>query len=145
MISTVYHGGVNEMAMCLAVNGPNSHMIMRGPSVDQAMLNQLGTVFEPHELRSLFDVFLGSAPTIIADMHQAIAGGEPAELMRHAHKLRGSSRTVGCNTMGDLCLQVEERANEGRVASAAEFVEAVELELESVSDYVETRWNRLVS
>ncbi len=110
------------------------------PSLDEVMLQQLRAVFEPTELRDLFDVFLESAPGIISDMRQAIAGGDADSLRRHAHKLKGSSRTIGCTAMGELCFAVEGQAREGTVSGAVPLVEAVESELGSVSHHLEREW-----
>ncbi len=55
----------------------------------------------------VIDTYLEEMPENLQTIEDAIAAGDPDALMKGAHKLKGSSLTLGVNGLGDICKELE--------------------------------------
>jgi CheY-like chemotaxis protein len=55
----------------------------------------------------LVDLFVEATPPILADLRDAITGGDEERVRRAAHKLKGSCQNIGATFMATLCLELE--------------------------------------
>jgi len=68
---------------------------------------------------------LRETPAWLADIRTALEQADAPALERAAHALEGSAGTLGAYAVGDLCAQLEDLADTGILAGAAELVDAV--------------------
>lgn len=54
--------------------------------------------------------YLKTVPTLLERIDQAAAEGDPEDLRRALHSLKGASRSVGAFSLGDLCERLETQA-----------------------------------
>jgi DNA-binding response OmpR family regulator/HPt (histidine-containing phosphotransfer) domain-containing protein len=89
------------------------------------LLGQMGN--EP--LQHLNDVFLQSAQNHLSGMRTALEERDAAELGREAHRLRGSSGSVGAQRVSRVCALIEERARVDDLAPVDDLLRRLEVEL----------------
>jgi CheY-like chemotaxis protein len=63
----------------------------------------------------LLDLFAEATPPILADLRDAVAGGDAERVRRAAHKLKGSCQNIGATFMATLCVELETDASAGRL------------------------------
>jgi CheY-like chemotaxis protein/HPt (histidine-containing phosphotransfer) domain-containing protein len=80
-------------------------------------------------LRYIVELFLEELPRLLADVRDAVAGGDSEALERAAHKLRGSAGNFDAAAVGEAALRLETMAREGNTGEAAEAVAALEYEV----------------
>jgi HPt (histidine-containing phosphotransfer) domain-containing protein len=73
----------------------------------------------------LVALFLRETPAQLADIRAALESGGAPALERAAHALKGSAGTLGAYALRDLCAQLEDLADSGTLAGAAEVVDAL--------------------
>jgi two-component system sensor histidine kinase/response regulator len=78
-------------------------------------IDDYGTDF----LVELIDVYLDDTPTRLAQLRQALDGGDAETMTREAHTLKSSSANVGAMTLSALAQQVELAGRNGRTGSVA--------------------------
>ena len=86
------------------------------PILKQSVLDELlalGGDEGPAFLTSVLEQFLQDAPTHLDRIHQAINQGDSETLMKVSHTLKGSSRNIGANRLGDTCYQLEHKGRSG--------------------------------
>lgn len=69
-------------------------------------------------LRELVNMFLAEYPRWLAELRQALAAGNVADVKRTAHNLKGSMRHFGARPAFEAALQLETMAREGRLGGA---------------------------
>jgi HPt (histidine-containing phosphotransfer) domain-containing protein len=74
----------------------------------------------------LVDTYLDDGQQQVAALHDAIATGDTAALVRPAHSLKSNSLNVGAMELGGLCRELEEIARSGAVPDAAGRVAAID-------------------
>jgi CheY-like chemotaxis protein len=105
-------------------NGP-------GPALDEtAALEYAGG--DRQLLRELLGIFLADCPGQLQALRDAVAGTDPAALMRAAHTLSGSLRVLGATAAIALVGPLEALGREGRLEGAAALLARFEPELERV-------------
>lgn len=67
----------------------------------------------PGFLRSVLDRFSADARDCIERMRRHARSGDAASLAREAHRLKGSSGTVGAVLLADQCREIERSARAG--------------------------------
>ena len=70
-------------------------------------------------LVELIDVYLDDTPTRLAQLRQALDGGDAETMTREAHTLKSSSANVGAMTLSALAHQVEIAGRNGQTDSVA--------------------------
>jgi two-component system sensor histidine kinase/response regulator len=70
-------------------------------------------------LVELIDVYLDDTPVRLAQLRQALDGGDAETMTREAHTVKSSSANVGAMTLSALAQQVELAGRNGRTDSVA--------------------------
>jgi HPt (histidine-containing phosphotransfer) domain-containing protein len=70
-------------------------------------------------LVELIDVYLDDTPMRLAQLLQALDGGDAETMTREAHTVKSSSANVGAMTLSALAQQVEFASRNGRTDSVA--------------------------
>lgn len=70
-------------------------------------------------LVELIDVYLDDTPTRLAQLRQALDGGDAETMTREAHTLKSSSANVGAMALSALAQQVELAGRNGRTDCVA--------------------------
>jgi HPt (histidine-containing phosphotransfer) domain-containing protein len=102
-----------------------------GPALDEAAaLAYAGD--DRQLLGELLGTFLEDGPGHLQAIRDAVAGADPAALMRAAHTMNGSLRVLGAATATALVGPLEALGREGRLEGAAALLALLEPELERV-------------
>jgi two-component system sensor histidine kinase/response regulator len=107
-----------------------------GPALDEAAA--LTYAADDRQLLcELLTIFLADYPGHLQALREAVAGADPAALVRTAHKLSGSLRVLGAAPATALVGQLEALGREGRLEGAAALLSRLEPELERVRSAAE--------
>jgi PAS domain S-box-containing protein len=109
--------------------------VQAAPALDPAVLSELRQFTkegEPDIVQELAEAFQFETPPLLEALHQAIVEGQPKQLKRVAHNLRGSSNNLGARTMAVLSAELEAIGKNGTVERAAELVTHLEQEYQRV-------------
>lgn len=95
-------------------------------------------LLDPEVRRSerMRQLFVEYAPKDFAALERTLSEGNPAEIAKAAHRLKGGSYTFGAVRMGDAAAEVERVARSGQVPGAAavgELAEALKATLEKLA------------
>lgn len=99
--------------------------------VDTAMLGQLQELLGAR-FCELVDRYSSDGSRRIELLRQAIAAGDLDTVHAEAHGLKGSSRNVGANALGDLCAELEEKGRNCDDEGLGALFAAVEQEFAAV-------------
>ena len=69
----------------------------------------------------LVETYLSDGEDQLAAIAEAVRSGQAEGLVRDAHTLKSSSRTVGANRLGELSRQIEMLGRSGSTTGAAEL------------------------
>jgi len=83
-------------------------------------------------LVELIDSFLEEAPQLLAELNQAVEGGDAAGVRRVAHSLKSNGADFGATAFSNLCKELEMIGKSGEVDSAADLSGQVVAEYERV-------------
>ena len=86
---------------------------------------------------SILDAFLSQVPGRLATLEAAAAKGNPGDITRAAHVLRGAAGTIGARQLAKLLEHVETAAQDGNVGQARGQLERVLVEAATVVAYVQ--------
>src|SRR2546421_6172092 len=87
-----------------------------GPARDRAVLSELRQLQgegEPDIVQELAEAFEFETPPLLEALCQAVAEGQPEQLKRAAHNLKGSSHNLGARTMAALSAELETLGKHG--------------------------------
>jgi PAS domain S-box-containing protein len=101
------------------------------PALDPGVLSelrQLQAEGEPDIVQELAQAFQFETPPLLEALRQAVVEGQPEQLTRAAHNLRGSSHNLGAQRMAALSAEVETLGKNGTVEGAAELITRLEQE-----------------
>ena len=105
------------------------------PALDPAVLAEWRRIQgegEPDIVLELVEAFQFETPPLLEALRQAVAEGQPEQLKRAAHNLKGSSNNLGARTMAALSAELETVGKHGTVEKAAELVTRLEREYQRV-------------
>jgi len=105
------------------------------PALDLAVLaewRQFQGEGEPDIVLELIEAFQFETPPLLEALRQAVTEGQPEQLKRAAHNLKGSSNNLGALTMAALSAELETIGKHGTVEKAAELVTRLEQEYRRV-------------
>lgn len=88
---------------------------------------------DPAFLRELIDVFLADSPRSLAELEQALAAGDAAQLARAAHTLKGSASNFGADDFAAGAAAMEKLGRLGAIAEAAAALPALRAEYDRVA------------
>jgi HPt (histidine-containing phosphotransfer) domain-containing protein len=106
------------------------HLFDRGQFEEMQMLT--GDQFNP-----LLEKFCADGLLQIDRMRQAAADNDAETVRRCAHKLKGSSGSIGAKMLSKVCHRMEERARSGNLEGADEAVDAIASCLSEVIEVIE--------
>jgi len=102
-----------------------------GPALDPTVLAELRQFQgkgEPDIVQELAEAFQFETLQLLETLRQAVAEGQPEQLKRAAHNLKGSSHNLGARTMAALSAELEVIGKHGTVEGAAELITRLEQE-----------------
>jgi PAS domain S-box-containing protein len=83
-------------------------------------------------VQELAEAFQFETPPLLETLHEAVAEGQPEQLKRVAHNLKGSSNNLGARTLAALGAELETIGKRGTVEGAAELATRLEQEYQRV-------------
>jgi HPt (histidine-containing phosphotransfer) domain-containing protein len=85
--------------------------------LDQGALDALLAMVgdDPQFVDELVDTYLADAPRQMDGMRAALDAGKDADLLRHAHTLKGASLSLGGLRVAELARAIEELARSGNL------------------------------
>lgn len=89
-------------------------------------------------LKELINLFMADAPERLTLLRRAITEQEPEEVMVISHGLRGASRNMTAEKLGELFNHLEEMGGAGRIDGAEEIMGEVEKEFARLQNYFAT-------
>jgi PAS domain S-box-containing protein len=89
-------------------------------------------------LATVFGAFLDNATATIEVLRRAASGGDAKGVMRAAHSLKGSGRTIGARPLADICERLEMLGKTESVQGAGELIDQLEREFGRVKDALAT-------
>jgi len=107
---------------------PNAAVL--DPAALENLLAVVGGEFD--YLVELIDSFLEEAPQLLAELNQAVEGGDAAGVRRVAHSLKSNGADFGATAFSNLCKELEMMGKSGEVDSAADLSGQVVAEYERV-------------
>jgi HPt (histidine-containing phosphotransfer) domain-containing protein len=81
--------------------------------------------------------FQPHAETIMTQIRQAYAARDAEQIAFFAHKLKSSARTVGANTLADLCETLESAARDSNWTEIDGHVPALATVMRQVKEYID--------
>ena len=99
--------------------------------VDRKVLDELKELAdegEPDFLRGLIASYLTNSEPLLSQIRDAVTQGDPGELRRTAHMLKGSSLSMGVVTVGEIGYELETLGRNGTVAGAEGLLVRLEKE-----------------
>ena len=92
---------------------------------------------DDHEAQQLvLNKFIAQMDEIFAEVKTALKQSDIERVRFHTHKLKSSARTVGANSMADLCVALEAAAQSSNWAEIDGLIENLKPVADSVKDYV---------
>lgn len=91
---------------------------------------------DPEVIQEFLQDFRISAAKAAAELKRACEAGAAVEAGAVAHKLKSSARSVGARTLGDLCEELEQAGNAGRIEVLATLLPKFMAEMTAVDDYL---------
>nr|BFE88121.1 hypothetical protein GCM10020093_107220 [Planobispora longispora] len=82
--------------------------------------------------------FVSKAPASVAELEEAVGRGEPADVEKQAHSLKGSAVNMGATALAELCARLEDQGRAGRLSDTEDTLHAIKDELALVSDTIES-------
>lgn len=103
---------------------------MTGVQIDRAAVGALRTLVDDHGrtlAEQMLEIFARDAPLLVTQLHRAAAAEDQTELLRLAHRLKGSASTMGAVTVADHCRQLDHCVNAAQYAEVAALLDALSL------------------
>jgi PAS domain S-box-containing protein len=107
-----------------ATESPEPNLIDEGVVAELRSLDEPGS---PSMLRGLIGDYLNETPGALSAIKQHVQRGDTAELARRAHKLAGTSASLGASGIADVCYRIERQVGSGELQSAPSLVEELEM------------------
>lgn len=102
-------------------------------SLDQSVIDRLTSELGPN-LGLIIDAYLDELPGRVEDLVKAISNDDAQQLWSDAHKLKGSSRNLGANILGKLCMELEQVGKEGHLEKADDLISKISEEALKVEE-----------
>ena len=139
--------GRPEVEMDEYVNKPYSNdqiwdAIQSGPSdesvFDSVHLSDLSGGDVEFE-KEVLDTFLDTVPGMVSELTNALAEGQKEVALRSAHTLKGSSRSVGANELGNIFQKIEEQVRADETPALTGISEAIARLTKVTSSYFDKK------
>jgi HPt (histidine-containing phosphotransfer) domain-containing protein len=109
--------------------------------LDDSVLHTL-TGGDPAECRALMDDFLAATDADLAGLAAAREAGDLAQVARQAHKIKGASRLVGAQQLGEAAEEVEAAAKSADWSQVLPHCTDVQTAAERLRRHVNDRYPR---
>lgn len=127
----------DTLTALLEQNADNTNMLEdSSPPIDLERLKRVSRGKIAVQQR-LVQIFLETAPKDLAALETAISALDTSQVKYHAHRLKGSAANVGVSTMSAIAFQLEEMAQHGMLAGAAEKLASMWQVMERVKAFAE--------
>ncbi|HEU5284185.1 MAG TPA: Hpt domain-containing protein [Burkholderiales bacterium] len=93
-------------------------------------------------LQQVVQLYLESAPRLIAELRRAGADGDATAVRNAAHSLKSSSANVGAVRLAEMCKAIEHAARAGVLRGDLPSVEDIEREFEALRPALEREAGR---
>lgn len=97
-------------------------------------LREIGQALGQAVPRRIINLYLGDAPSRLADLRESLLSGDAAGIESAAHSLRGSSANLGASLLADLCSEIENRCRGAVAPGTEERLVALEAEYGRVEE-----------
>jgi two-component system, sensor histidine kinase and response regulator len=94
---------------------------------------------DPDFERQLRDDFVASLPLLVAEAEAALTASDGVRLRALAHRLKGSSRTIGGSAVGDACEELERAAERRGLEGAPAALRQLRSELARLTGALQAR------
>lgn len=101
--------------------------------IDSAMLAQLQELLG-ERFSELIERFISDGNRRMSLLRDAVPARDFDVIHAEAHGLKGSSRNIGANDLGEVCGELEQRGRDSDVADLDTLFAGVELEYAAVCD-----------
>lgn len=101
------------------------------PHLDEEALAELRDVMED-EFDVLIHTYISDSADRITTLRQALEEADDQTFTKSAHSFKGSSVNIGAPLLGALCLQAETAGRNGKLSEAAETLDVIEQEFQTV-------------
>ncbi len=111
-----------------AETAPSAPSAPSAAAIDHAALDNLRMLQRPGKpdlLAAIVAMYVKSTPDEVTAILAAAEGGDLTTVNRRAHKLKGSSRTIGARRVGDILAAIEESAKDNATALLAAHLAAL--------------------
>jgi len=120
-----------------ALERAHDHIAMQAEesAVDSQAIAQLEALpgdGDENLLANLIQLFINTAPPVIAEMRAAVNAADARAVGLAAHQLKGSCAQFGARRLQELCAQLEKIGRSGSLKSAGELLAWTERELHRV-------------
>lgn len=112
-------------------------MVSAQNKIDGAMLAQLQELLG-ERFAELIDRFVSDGTRRMTLLRAAVPTRDFDVIHSEAHGLKGSSRNIGANDLGDVCGELEQRGRDSDESGVDTLFAAVELEFAAVCDILRT-------
>jgi HPt (histidine-containing phosphotransfer) domain-containing protein len=106
-------------------------------SADNSLLARLTELEQETDFEfvvELLDIYLNESPKLIESVEKYVHAKDMPNLTIAAHTLKGSSKNLGANALGDLCYQFEEYGRTGVLPAEPLNLEGLHAEFEVVKN-----------
>jgi HPt (histidine-containing phosphotransfer) domain-containing protein len=102
-------------------------------TIDQKVFEELKASVGDDFVGELIDTFLTDAPSMLAEMRQALGTGDAGGFRRAAHSLKSNSATFGAGSLSGVAKELEMMGKSGSLEGAPAKLAQLEAEYETVS------------
>jgi CheY-like chemotaxis protein/HPt (histidine-containing phosphotransfer) domain-containing protein len=103
---------------------PDAGLLNEGVLRELAALSDPGA---PSMLKALIDDWLREAPAVVGAMKQHAREGDSGELAKRAHKLGGTSASLGASGVAEVCYRIEEQVRGGELGVLPQLIDELEM------------------
>jgi len=95
--------------------------------IDDAVLRELAQLGEPAMLRGLVQDYLNETPAAVGAIKDHLQQGRGQDVAGRAHKLAGTSASLGASGVAHVCYRIERHALAGELEAIPSLVDELEL------------------
>lgn len=118
------------------------------PIIESSQLEALRELNEPGEddiVSELIDIFISHSPDTINSLADAVKNKSRENVVKLAHKLKGSCANLGAEQMRRICQDVEENGNSLSWEDLEEKLSLIKESYDKVVDNLNKNWRNSVA
>ena len=124
--SREFEAAIRRGDQLVATRAPAATETQTADDFDGAVLSALMDATDLDTVQAVVEMFREEIPKALADLRAAAVNGDPVALGRTAHRLKGSSGTLGLSRVQELCGALEADGRAQRLNHAAARLPALE-------------------